>query len=158
MKGSFNMKKWYLVIIVLGIIVAVVSCDAFKSKKPIPPAAISEIYAMAGDRSWLYGEYVEIKDVQDRADFCYIMIYIKSLPEEPTTLNDALDKAKVFTRTFVESAVKILKKHDINQDVSVWAQLPLKEGGVNVLGHARFVAKTGTYHEFERLEPDKENP
>jgi len=150
------MKKWYLAITVLTIILAVMSCDAFKTKKPIPPAAISEIYAMAGDRSWLYGEYVEIKDVQDRADFCYIMIYIKSLPEEPTTLNDALDKAKVFTRTFVESAVKILKKHDINQDISVWAQLPLKGGGVNVLGHARYDAKSSTYHDFERLEPDKE--
>jgi len=150
------MKKWYLVIIVLGIILSVMSCDVFESKKkPIPPAAISEIYALAGARSWLYGEYVEIKDVQDRADFCYIMIYIKSLPEEATALNDALDKAKVLTKTLLESAVKILKGYDINQDVSVWAQLLLKGGEVNVLGHARFDAKTGTFNDFEQLEPDK---
>jgi len=149
------MKKWYLVIIVIGIILSVMSCDLFKSKKPIPPAAITEIYAMAGDRSWLYGEYVEIKDVQDRADYCYIMIYIKTLPEEARSLNDALDKANVFTRTFVDSAVKILKRYDINKDVSVWAQLPLKEGEVNVLGHARFDGKTGIVHDFERFEPDK---
>ena len=146
------MKKWCLVPTVLVIILTVISCDFFKPKKPIPPAAISEIYALAGARSWLYGEYVEIKDVQDREDFCYIMIYIKSLPEKVTTLNDALDKAKVFTKTFAESAVKILKRYDINQDVSVWAQLPLKGGEVNVLGHARFDAKTGTFHDFERLE------
>jgi len=151
------MKKTYLFIIVMGIILSVMSCDALKSKKAIPPAAVTEIYALAGDRSWLYGEYIEVKDVQDRADFCYIMIYIKSLPEEPTTLNDALDKAKVFTRTFVESAVKILKKYDINQDVSVWAQLPLKEGGVQVLGHASFDAKKGTFQDFEQLESDKKD-
>jgi uncharacterized RmlC-like cupin family protein len=151
------MKKWYLVILVIGIILSIMSCDALKPKKAIPPAAISEIYAMAGARTWLYGEYVEVKDVQDRKDFCYIMIYIKSLPEEPTTLNEALDKAKVFTRTFVESAVKILKRYDINQDVSVWAQLPLKEGGVQVLGHARYEAKKGIYHDFEQLESDKKD-
>ena len=58
-------------------------------------------------------------------------------------------------RTFVESAVKILKKYDINQDVSVWAQLPLKEGGVQVLGHARYEAKKGTFHDFKQLEPEK---
>ena len=104
------MKKWYLIILVIGIILSIMGCDALKPKKAIPPAAISEIYALAGARTWLYGEYVEVKDVQDRKEFCYIMIYIKSLPEEPTTLNDALDKAKVFTRTFVESAVKILKR------------------------------------------------
>ena len=147
------MKKQYLVIIVIGIVLSVMSCDIFT--KPIPPAAISEIYAIAGARSWLYGENIEIKDVQDREDLCYIMIYIKSLPEEPKTLNDALDKAKVFTRTFVKSAVEILKKYNINQDVSVWAQLPLKGGGVNVLGHARFDAKAGTFHDFEQLESGK---
>jgi hypothetical protein len=146
------MKKWYLVLMVFAIFLTVISCDLFKPKKPIPPAAISEIYALAGSRSWLYGEYVEIKDVQDREESCYIMIYIKNLPEKVTTLDDALDKAKVFTKIFADSAVKILKKYDINQDVSVWAQLPLKGGEVNVLGHARFDAKTGTFHDFERLE------
>ena len=146
------MKKYYLVIIALGIILLIMGCDILKSRKPIPPAAISEIYALAGARSWLYGEYVEIKDVQDREDFCYIMIYIKALPEEVTTLNDALDKAKVFTRTFVESAVKVLKRYEINQDASVWAQLPLKGGGVEVLGHARYDAKRDNFHDFERFE------
>jgi len=148
------MKKYYLVIIVLGIILSVMSCDIFKSKKPIPPAAISEIYALAGARTWLYGEYTEIKDVQDRPDYCYIMIYIKSLPEEVTTLQDALDKAKVFTGTFIESAVKILNKYDINKDVSVWAQLLLKDGEVNVLGHSSYEAKNHTFHDFERYESE----
>jgi hypothetical protein len=54
------------------------------------------------------------------------MIYIKSLPGEVTTLKDALDQAKVFTGTFIESAVKILNQSGINKDVSVWAQILLK--------------------------------
>ena len=65
----------------------------------------------------------------------------------------ALDQAKVFTRTFIESAVKLLNKYDINRDVSVWAQLLLKDGEVNVIGHTRYDAKTRTVHNFERYEP-----
>ena len=63
-----------------------------------------------------------------------------------------LDQAKVFTRTFIESAVKILNQYDINKDISVWAQLLLKDGEVNVLGHTRYEAKTHTFHDFERYE------
>jgi hypothetical protein len=154
---KLKMKKCYLVIIVLGIVLSVMSCDVLKSKEPIPPAAISEIYALAGARSWLYGEYIEIKDVQEREDYCYIMIYIKSLPGEVTTLKDALDQAKVFTGTFIESAVKILNQSGINKDVSVWAQILLKGGEVNVLGHTRYEAKNHTFHDFEQYAPDKKN-
>jgi len=150
MEGRFNMKKWYLIITALTIILPVIGCGG-STKLPIPPAAISEIYAL--NEAEAVTKSVEVKEVQDREDFCYIMIYIKPLPGEVTALNDAFDKAKVFSKTVVESAVKILKRYDINQDVSVWAQLPLKEGGVNVLGHARYDAKTGTFHDFEWLEP-----
>jgi hypothetical protein len=145
------MKKWYLVVIVLTVILSGSSC--FKPKK-IPPAATSEIYALSGARVWLYGKYIEVKTVEDRSDYCYIMIYIKSLPEEVTTLQDALDKAKVFTGTFIESAVKILNKYDINKDVSVWAQLLLKDGEVNVLGHSMYEAKNHSFHDFERYESE----
>jgi uncharacterized RmlC-like cupin family protein len=157
MKGRLKMKKWYLVIIVLAVILSVMSCNVFKSRKPIHPAAMSEIYALSGARAWLYGKYVEVKAVEDRSDYCYIMIYIKSLPGEATTLKDALDQAKVFTRTFIESTVKILNQYDINKDVSVWAQLLLKDGEVNVLGHTRYEVKKHTFHDFEQYGPDKKN-
>jgi len=143
------MKKWFLVITVLAVILSNMSCGR---SKPIPPAAISEIYALSEARTWLYGKYVAVKAVQDREDSCYIMIYIKSLPGEVTTLKDALDQAKVFTRTFIESAVKILNSYNIDKDVAVWAQLLLKDGEVNVLGHTRYDAKGHTFHDFERYE------
>ena len=146
------MKKWYLVITVLTVICLGISCGASRTK-PIPPAATSEIYALSEARTWLYGKYVEVKAVQDRTDYCYIMIYIKSLPGKVTTLKDAVDQANVFTKTFIASAVKILNKYEINKDVSVWAQLLLKDGEVNVLGQTRYDAKTRTFHEFERYEP-----
>jgi len=149
MKGGLKMKKWYVVITVLTVILSGISCS---KPKPIPPAAVSEIFALSGARIWLYGKYVEVKDVQDRSDSCYIMIYIKSLPGKVTTLKDSLDQAKVFTGTFIESAVKILNQYDINKDVSVWAQLLLKGGEVNVLGYTRYEAKTHTFHDFERYE------
>jgi hypothetical protein len=145
------MKKCYLVIVVLTVICLGMSCGVSRTK-PIPPAATSEIYALSEARTWLYGKYIEVKAVEDRSDFCYIMIYIKSLPGEVTTLKDAVDQANVFTKTFIDSAVKILNKYEINKDVSVWAQLLLKDGEVNVLGHTRYDAKTRTIHNFERYE------
>ena len=107
----------------LIIILPVIGCGG-SEKLPIPTAAISEIYALS--KTEAVGGNVEVKEVQDRSDLCYIMIYINSLPGEATTLNEAFDKAKVYTGALVKSAVKILKSHEVNRDASVWAQLPLK--------------------------------
>jgi len=142
------MTKWYLVASILATVLLAIGCAP---KAPIPQAAISEIYAMSEAEA--AREYVEVKDVSDREDYCYVMIYIKSPTGEFTTLEDALPQAKTFTRTFVEATVKILNRYDINKDISVWAQLPLEEGGVTVLGHAEYDAKRQTFHDFERYEP-----
>jgi len=141
------MKKCYLVITVLIMSLLVISCG--QSQVKIPPAAISEIYALSGTEA--VGKYIEIKDVQDRKDVFYIMLYIKALPGEFRTLEEALPQAKAVTRTVIESTVGILKKYNINQKVSVWAQLPLKEGGVTVLGHAEYDGKS--YRDFEPYKP-----
>ena len=140
------MKKLYIAASVLAIILLTIGCGPAKK---IPPAAITEIYAMSEAKA--FREYVEVKDVSDRGDYCYVMIYIKSLPGEFTTLKDALPLAKKFTRSFTEAAVKIINRYDINKDLSVWAQLPLEEGGVTVLGHAEYKGKT--FHDFERYKP-----
>ncbi|MFC1917111.1 hypothetical protein ACFLXH_00455 [Chloroflexota bacterium] len=140
------MKKWYLVAAILATVLLTIGCAP--AAKEIPPAAISEIYAMSEAEA--VKEYVEVKDVSDRGDYCYVMIYIKSLPGEFTTLEDALPMAKTYTRTFLEAAVKIINRHDVNKDLSVWAQLPLEEGGVTVLGHAEYDGKN--FHDFELYE------
>ena len=142
------MKKWYLVSSILAAMLLAIGCAP---KVPIPPAAISEIYAMSEAKD--VREYVEVKAVQDREAYRYIMVYIKSPPGEVISLEDAYDQAVLYTRTFAEGAVKILAEHGINEDVSVWAQLPLKEGGVTVLGHTFYDAKTDSYYDFERYEP-----
>ena len=142
------MKKWYLVASILATVLLAIGCAPAKE---IPPAAISEIYAMSEAKD--VRDYVEVKDVSDRGDYCYVMIYIKSLPGEFTTLEDALPQAKTFTITFTKAAVKILNRYDINKDLSVWAQLPLEVGGVTVLGHAEYDAKTNTLYDFERYKP-----
>ena len=139
------MKKWYLLAFILLLGLISVGC----APKSIPPAAISEIYAMSEAND--VRDYVEVKDVSDRGDYCYIMIYIKSLPGEFTTLEDALPLAKTYTTTFTESAVKIINRYDINKPLSVWAQLPLEEGGVTILGHAEYDGKD--YHGFELYKP-----
>jgi hypothetical protein len=137
------MKKWYVIASMLATVLLAIGCAPPKS---IPPAALSEIYAMSEAED--VRDYVEVKTVQDRADYCYVMIYIKSLPGEFTTLEDALPLAKKFTMTFAEAAVKIINRYDINKNLSVWAQLPLEEGGVTLLGHVEY--KGRTFHDFER--------
>jgi hypothetical protein len=147
--GGLKMKKWYLAIAGLTIILAVIGCGKLGAHVPVPQAAITEIYALSDVKG--VAEFVEIKEVQDREDGCYVMIYIKSLPTKPTNLEDAITEAKSFTMSILEDTVKILKKHDINQDAAVWAQLPSKEIGITVLGHARYEAKKDTFHEFVKL-------
>ena len=141
-------KKIVIVASVLATMLLALGCAPVKE---IPPAAVSEIHAMSEAEA--ASEYVEVQDVSDRGDYVYVMIYIKYTTEEFTTLEDALLQAKSFTETFVETAVKILNRYDINKDLSVWAQLPLEEGGVTVLGHAEYDAKQKTFHEFERYKP-----
>lgn len=144
------MKKWYLAIAGLTIILAVSSCGKLGSKVPIPQAAITEIYALSDVKK--VAEFVEIKEVQDREKGCYVMIYIKTLPEKPTSMADAINQARSFTMNILKDAVKILNKYNANQNVAVWAQLPSKEIGITVLGHSRYDAKKDTFHDYVKLE------
>ena len=152
------MNKRYLVIaglviiLVTGLIIilAIRGCEGLRPKVPIPQAALTEIYALSDIKK--VSDFVEIKEVQDREDGCYVMIYIKSLPEKPTSMEDAINQAKSFTMSILKDAVKILNKHQANQNVAVWAQLPSKEIGVTVLGHSRYDAKKDTFHDYVKLE------
>lgn len=139
------MKKWCIVVFVLILMVLVISCA---SPKPIPPEAKSEIYSLSEPEA--ISEYVEVKKVQDRGDYCYIMMYIKSPLEEFTTMEYALPHAKRFTNSFIKEAVQILGKYDIDKDLSVWAQIPLEEGGVTILGHMEYDGEI--YKDFELYE------
>lgn len=147
--GGFKMKKWYLAIASLTIILVVSSCGKLGPKAPIPQAALTEIYALSDIKK--VSDFVEVKEVQDREDGCYVMIYINSLPEKPTSMEDAINQAKSFTMSILEDAVKILKKYDVSQDTAVWAQLPSKAIGVTVLGHSRYETKKDTFHDFVKL-------
>ncbi|MBA7634935.1 hypothetical protein ES703_42534 [subsurface metagenome] len=146
-----KMKPKYLVSLLVLLVTLLAAIGCGPAKLAIPPDAIDEIYAMSEDEA--IREYVEVIEVQDRKDYCYIMVYIKFVPEEVTNLEDAYVQGELFTRTFVEAAVKILNRYDINEDISVWAQLPLEEGGVTMLGHAKYDVKTDTFHDFERYKP-----
>ena len=143
------MKKWYLVPFMLAIVLLAVGCSS--AKEEIPPATESEIYALSGSEA--FEKYLEVKDVATREDYYYIMVYIKSLPGEFASLEDALVQTNSFSKNFLESVVKILNRYDINENVSVWIQLPLKDGGVSVLGHTEYDAKSKTIHDFERYKP-----
>ncbi len=142
------MKKWYLVPFILATVLLAIGCGA-PAKVEIPVAAQSEIYALSGSEA--FEKYLEVKDVSTREDYYYIMVHIKSLPGEFTSLEDALVKANGFSKNFLQNVVEILNRYNIKEDVSVWVQLPLKDGGVSVLGHVDYDGKT--IHDFERYKP-----
>ena len=140
------MKKWYLVFPIIAVLLLTIGCS---SAAKVPPAAISEIYALGGSEA--FEKYLEVKDAAPREDYFYVMVYIKSLPGTFTTLDDALVQANGFSKNFCQKVVEILKRYNVNQSVSVWVQLPLKDGGVSVLGHVDYDGKT--IHDFERYKP-----
>ena len=116
--------------------------------KVIPETVLSAISAISDPAA--IGDRIEIQEVRDRGDYAYIMIFIGS-PGEFTTLDDGLARAPTATLALARAIVEIINKHDINKDVRVWAQLPLRDGGVTVLGHAAYEAKSKSFHEFERF-------
>ena len=116
--------------------------------KVIPETVLSAISAISDPAA--IGDRIEIKEVRDRGDYAYIMIFIGS-PGEFTTLDDGLARAPTATLALAHAIVEIINEHDINKDVRVWAQLPLRDGGVTVLGHVAYAAKSKSFQEFERF-------
>ena len=116
--------------------------------KVIPETVLSTISAISDPAA--IADHIEIKEVRDRGDYAYIMIFIGS-PGEFTNLDDGLARAQTATLALAHAIVEIINKHDINKDVRVWAQLPDSDGGVTVLGHAAYEAKGKSFHEFERF-------
>ena len=141
------MKKWYLAIPILAIVLLAIGCSSSAAK--VPPAAVSEIYALGGSEA--YEKYLEVKEAAPREDFFYVMVSIKSLPGAFTTLEDAVVQANGFSKGFCQQVVEILKRYNVNQRVSVWVQLPLKDGGMSVLGGVDYDGKT--IRDFERYKP-----
>ena len=114
----------------------------------IPDTVLSAIAEISDPAA--IGDRIEIQEVRDRGDYAYIMIFIGS-PSEITTLDDGLAQAQTATLALARAIVEIINEHDINKDVRVWAQLPLSDGGVTVLGHAAYEARSKSFREFERF-------
>lgn len=119
--------------------------------KVIPETVLNTISAISDPAA--IGDRIEIREVRDRGDYAYIMVFIGSPQGEFTTLDDGLFRARTATLALTHAIVEIINEHDINKDVRVWAQLPLSDGGVEVLGHAAYEARSKSFHEFERFTP-----
>ncbi len=133
--------------ILLSIMILSVGCSSESGK--IPQAGVNEIYSLDQDTS----RYIQIKNVTDESDYCRITIDIVYNPEIITGLEDAYDQAEIFTKAIAQDAVAILKSHDADKDISVWAQLPLGEGEVALLGNTWYYADSQEYTQFKRYKP-----
>ncbi|MFC2038333.1 hypothetical protein ACFLUG_00980 [Chloroflexota bacterium] len=140
------MKKGFLIAIILATVILAAGCA---QPKPVPPAGISEILALS--EAVETKDYVEVQAASDRGEYFYVMIYIQPVSGEFTTLEDAIPQAKKYTMEFAEAAVKILSKYEIDKTLTVWAQLPLAEGGVTILGHSEYDGET--FLDFETYTP-----
>ena len=143
---------WYLmsVAVLLGILFGLISCGETTPKPQIASKIIGEIYAKSDGE--VVNKYMEIREVEDRRDNLYVGINIKFVPEIVTNLEDAFTQARVFTDAVAKETVKIFNKYNINQDVSVWAQLPFGDGTVALLGNTWYSAQSNSYT-FKRYKP-----
>lgn len=113
----------------------------------LPEQAISEIYAITSEP--IVSQYAQIRDVEGKGPYCYIVINMIYDPELIINLEDAYIQAEVCTDAIAQNTVKILKKYGVERDVSVWAQFPLGEGEAVLLGNTWYDAETQHY-EFKR--------
>jgi len=120
------------------------------TEQPVPQSAIDEIYSISQDET--VGRYIEVRKIEDRGDYLYVGINIKYDPEIIAELEDAFIQAEVFTDAVAQNTVKIINEHGIDKDVSVWAQLPLGDNEVALLGNTWYDAKLKNYN-FERYKP-----
>jgi len=116
----------------------------------LPSSAVNEIYAISQDET--VGRYIEVRQVEDKGEYLYVGINIKYDPEIIAKLEDAFIQAEVYTDAVAQDTVKIINKHGIDKDVSVWAQLPLGNNEVALLGNTWYDAKLKSYN-FKRYKP-----
>ncbi len=144
--------KRILLAIVLSSALLLAACGG-TTEAPQPQITSSikqEIYAIGQDEA--VKRYIEIREVEDKQGYLYVSINIKHDPEIITNLEDAYVQAQVYTNAIAKDTVKILNKYNINQDVSVWAQLPLGDGEVALLGNTWYSAQSNSYT-FKRYKP-----
>lgn len=123
-------------------------CGCSEQTAKVPEQAISQIYALTSIGTSV-SRFARIQEFEDKGSYCYISIDIIPDPEFVTNLEDAFGQAEIYTDAVARDIVDILKKHNVEKDVSVWSQLPLGEGKVALLGKTWYNAGTKTYR-FER--------
>lgn len=138
--------KRIILLFLLVLLLLLLSCTT-SNQPTIPQAAINEIYAGPAYDDEIVNKFIEIKCVEDKGSYCHIQIVIQ--PEECEDLELAFELARVFTDYIAHIAVITLDKYGINKDVFVWAQLPLGNNEVALLGRTWYDASSNTY-EFKR--------
>ena len=107
------------------------------------------ITALAIDGGNAFADRRKAQSAADNASLAAALAGAKK--QNYQTAADALVQANGFSKDFCQKVVAILKRYDVNQRVSVWVQLPLKDGGISVLGHVDY--NGNTIQDFERNKP-----
>ena len=116
------------------------------SEQTVPRGAIDEVYALDEEAD----KYIEVLEAEDTRWHFKVRLTVKYVPAVMPDLEDAYSAAEAFTHAIAEETVAVLARYGIDKDVSVWAELPLGEGKVAILGNTRYSAERQSYR-FERF-------
>ena len=131
------MKEHILILVILSFCILLIGCS--DSKDSITPEIDKEIKSMTIDN-----KYVSI--TKTKYDNSLYRIELEFLIEA-----QSFDYVKTFTDAVCEDCYRILKKHDINCNISVWGYYPKGLDLVTMYGRTYYSKNSGKF-EFKTAE------
>ena len=125
------MKKYILILVILLSCTLLIGCS--DSKDSITPEINKEIKSMTIDN-----KYVSI--TKTKYDNSLYRIELEFLIEA-----QSFDYVKTFTDAVCEDCYRILKKHDINCNISVWGYYPKGIDLVTMYGRTYYSKNSGKF-------------
>lgn len=130
-------REYFFVVLFLILAILLSGCgggDSTKSKEVITTEIKQEIKNIEGSAS----KYISITDIRSTSTSVTIDIELLSEPESYAEI-------KMWTDAVCESCYKILKKHNLNYFIHVWAKRPKGEDLVKIYGKTDYDKYSGVF-------------
>ncbi len=131
-------RKYFLIVLFLILSMFLSGCgggNSTKDEEAITPEIKQEIKTLSEGSA---SKYISITDIRESSGS--ISVDIKLL-NEPLSI----DEVKMWTDAVCESCYKILKKHDLDYFIHVWAKRPKGEDFVKIYGRTNYDKYSGIF-------------
>ena len=125
------MKKYILILVILLSCILLIGCS--NSKDLITPEIDKEIRSMTTDNKYVSITKTEYDNSLYRVDLEFLIEA------------QSFDYVKTFTDAVCEDCYRILKKHDINCNISVWGYYPKGIDLVTMYGRTYYSKNSGKF-------------